>query len=115
MPWTMGAFAVGALSLIGLPPTAGFFSKWYIVNGAAAAENWVALGVLGASTLLNAAYFLPILHSAFFREERVAPIHHHGEAPAASVAALVITAVLTLALPFLGSVPLELARAVAGS
>ncbi|OGA11795.1 MAG: cation:proton antiporter, partial [Betaproteobacteria bacterium RIFCSPLOWO2_02_64_14] len=114
MPWTMGAFAIGALSLIGIPPAAGFFSKWYMVQGAAASESWVALAVLATSTLLNAAYFLPVIYSAFFRAERVAPRHDHGEAPAASVAALVITAAATLALPFAGGIPLELARAVWG-
>ena len=112
MPWTMGAFAIGALSLIGVPPAAGFFSKWYMVQGAAASESWVALAVLGTSTLLNAAYFLPIIYSAFFRTERTAPVHDHGEAPVASVAALLITAAATLALPFAGSIPFELARAV---
>ncbi|MBI3917218.1 MAG: monovalent cation/H+ antiporter subunit D family protein [Betaproteobacteria bacterium] len=114
MPWTMGAFAIGALSLIGIPPAAGFFSKWYMVQGAAASESWVALAVLATSTLLNAAYFLPVIYSAFFRTERVAPRHDHGEAPATSVAALVITAAATLALPFAGGIPLELARAVWG-
>ena len=112
MPWTMGAFAIGALSLIGVPPAAGFFSKWYMVQGAAASESWVALAVLGTSTLLNAAYFLPVIYSAFFRTERAAPAHDHGEAPIASVAALLITAAATLALPFAGSIPFELARAV---
>jgi multicomponent Na+:H+ antiporter subunit D len=110
----MGAFAIGALSLIGIPPAAGFFSKWYMVQGAAASESWVALAVLATSTLLNAAYFLPIIYAAFFRTERSAPAHDHGEAPAASVVALVITAAATLALPFAGSIPFELARAVWG-
>ena len=112
MPWTMGAFAIGALSLIGVPPAAGFFSKWYMVQGAAASESWVALAVLGTSTLLNAAYFLPIIYGAFFRTERTAPARDHGEAPVASVAALVITAGATLALPFAGSIPFALARTV---
>ena len=114
MPWTMGAFAIGALSLIGIPPAAGFFSKWYMVQGAVAAGHWVALAVLSASTLLNAAYFLPIVYGAFFRPERVAPAHDHGEAPAAAVAALLVTAAATLVLPFLGTWPLALARATVG-
>ena len=46
MPWTMGAFALGALSMIGLPPAAGFVSKWYIVQGAMAGSQWVAVLVL---------------------------------------------------------------------
>lgn len=68
MPWTMAAFTVGALGMIGVPPIAGFVSKWYLGTGSVAAgANWV-IWVLGASSLLNAMYFLPILHRAWFRE-----------------------------------------------
>jgi multicomponent Na+:H+ antiporter subunit D len=67
MPWTSLAFTVGALGMIGVPPVAGFVSKWYLGLGAAdAGSNWV-LAVLVVSSLLNAAYFLPILHRAWFR------------------------------------------------
>lgn len=67
MPWTMTAFTVAAFGMIGLPPLAGFVSKWYLATGALqAGQSWV-LWVLVASTLLNAAYFLPILHRAWFR------------------------------------------------
>tara|TARA_R110001599_G_scaffold325504_1_gene537699 strand:- start:71270 stop:72736 length:1467 start_codon:yes stop_codon:yes gene_type:complete len=96
MPWTMGAFTVGALSMIGVPPTAGFVSKWYILAGAFQAENYVALFTIIASTVLNAAYFLPILYMAWFEREEGGG-KEHGEAPFAAVMALVITAVLTLA------------------
>ena len=40
MPWTMTAFGIGALSMIGLPPAAGFISKWYILSAAMGAEHW---------------------------------------------------------------------------
>jgi multicomponent Na+:H+ antiporter subunit D len=114
MPWTMGAFTIGALSLIGVPPAAGFVSKWFIFSGANAAGHYVALAVLVASTLLNAAYFLPIVHAAFFRPAADAPGKvAHGEAPWPMVAALVLTAGGTLALFFLADVPLELARQLA--
>jgi multicomponent Na+:H+ antiporter subunit D len=67
MPWTTLAFSIGALGMIGIPPIAGFVSKWYIGLGAVqAGQHWVLL-VLAASTLLNAAYFLPILYRAWFR------------------------------------------------
>jgi len=41
MPWTMGAFAVGALAMIGVPPTAGFLGKWFILMGAMQTANWM--------------------------------------------------------------------------
>ena len=44
MPWTMGAFAVGALGMIGIPPTAGFLGKWFILAGAMQTANWIAVG-----------------------------------------------------------------------
>ncbi len=67
MPWTMAAFTVAAFGMIGLPPFAGFVSKWYLSLGALeAGRDWVIL-LLVVSSLLNAAYFLPILHAAWFR------------------------------------------------
>jgi multicomponent Na+:H+ antiporter subunit D len=120
MPWTMAAFTVGALSLIGVPPASGFVSKWFIVAGALQSGHYLALAVIIASTLLNAAYFLPIVYAAFFRAP-VAPDDHghghgHGEAPWPMVAALTITAGGTVALFFFSDLPLQLARQlVAGS
>ena len=69
MPWTMAAFSVAALGMIGVPPLAGFVSKWYLGLGAAEHGDYWVLGVLVASSLLNAAYFLPILHAAWFQEK----------------------------------------------
>jgi multicomponent Na+:H+ antiporter subunit D len=111
MPWTFAAFAVGALSMIGLPPTAGFVSKWYMVSGALAAQHWLALGVITASTLLNAGYFLPIVYRAFFGAPAVGG--GHGEAPWTMVAALIATAALTVAMFFWADLPLALARSLA--
>ncbi|MCP5413065.1 MAG: monovalent cation/H+ antiporter subunit D family protein [Chromatiaceae bacterium] len=67
MPGTTLAFTIGALGMIGIPPVAGFVSKWYLGLGAAesGAALWV-LPVLVGSSLLNAAYFLPILYRAWF-------------------------------------------------
>lgn len=96
MPWTMAAFTIGALSMIGVPPTGGFVSKWFILAGAFEADNFIAIFTIIASTALNAAYFLPILYMAWF-EAPAKDDKHHGEAPPAAVAALTITAILTLA------------------
>ena len=69
MPWTTGAFTLAAFGMIGVPPLAGFVSKWYLGLGALAADmDWV-IGVLVLSSLLNAAYFLPIVHRAWFRPQ----------------------------------------------
>jgi len=112
MPWTMGSFAVGAMSLIGVPPAVGFVSKWFIFQGAAATGHYLVLAVLGASALLNAAYFLPIVYAAFFRS--VPPGADHGEAPLPMVLALLVTATLTVGLFFCPQIPLALARQLAG-
>ncbi len=115
MPWTMTAFAIGALSMIGLPPAAGFVSKWFMLSGAMAASHWLAVAVIVASTLLNAAYFLPIIHRAFFRARAPGDAGAvHGEAPLPMVVASTITAAGTLAMFFWPDVPLALARQMLG-
>lgn len=68
MPWTMTAFTIGALGMIGIPPIAGFISKWTLGLGALeVGQDWVVLVLLG-SALLNAAYFLPLLWRGWFAE-----------------------------------------------
>jgi multicomponent Na+:H+ antiporter subunit D len=68
MPWTMAAFTLGSLGMIGVPPLAGFISKWYLgTGGLAAGKPWI-LAILVASSLLNAAYFLPIIYRGWFQE-----------------------------------------------
>jgi multicomponent Na+:H+ antiporter subunit D len=96
MPITMTAFTIGALSMIGVPPTAGFVSKWYILAGAFQADNYLALATIIASTALNAAYFLPIVYLAWFEKDETPPERAHGEAPWPAVLALAFTAALTI-------------------
>ncbi len=121
MPWTMGAFAIGALSMIGLPPTAGFLGKWFMLSGAAQSEQWLAVAVIVTSTILNAAYFLPIVYTAFFERETAAhavgaapSTHDHGEAPLPIVLALTTTAAATIGLFLFPEVPLALAKLMIG-
>jgi multicomponent Na+:H+ antiporter subunit D len=101
MPITMAAFAIGALSVIGLPPLGGTWSKWYLLLGTLEAGELALLGVLVLSTLLNVAYLMPIPVRAFFS---AAPEGAVGEgikeAPVVCVVALVITAAGSIALFF---------------
>jgi len=99
MPWTMGAFTIGAFSMIGLPPTAGFISKWYLLLGGLKLHEWFAIGVIIISTILNAAYFLPICYAAFFKKADCIP-ENQEEAPKLMVFAIMICAVGTIALFF---------------
>lgn len=112
MPWTMGAFAVGSLSMIGVPPTAGFLSKWYILQGAWTMQNTTAVTVIIISTLLNAGYFLPIVYTAFFREQTGPERYSGGEAPLSIVIALMITAVFTVLLFVYPSPLLNLVKSI---
>ena len=113
MPWTMAAFTIGALSMIGVPPTGGFVSKWYILAGAFQADNYVAVATIIISTVLNAAYFLPIIYMAWSAPaEPAGSVNSHGEAPFPAVLALTITAALTLGFFFLNGPVLELERQI---
>lgn len=82
LPWTMLAFTVAALGMIGVPPVAGFVTKWYLGLGSLrAGEPWV-VGVLLVSTLLNAAYFLPVLYSVWFQRPTGSWTAEHSSGPA---------------------------------
>lgn len=99
MPWTMGAFTIGALSLIGVPPLAGFMSKWWLAVGSIEAHSFLVLFVLLSSALLNAGYFLPIIYKAYFEMPGTVGAQfsmERHEAPRTMVIPLVITAILTI-------------------
>jgi multicomponent Na+:H+ antiporter subunit D len=71
MPFTMAAFVIAGLSVIGIPPTCGFFSKWYLVLGAIDASQWVFVAVLLISSLLAVILFFRVIENAYLepREE----------------------------------------------
>ena len=100
MPATTMAFSVAALGMIGVPPVAGFISKWYL--GLSALEAGIAawvIPVLIISSLLNAAYFLPILYRAWFREpDRAWPSEHIPAGRFETSAALLWPPIVTAAL-----------------
>lgn len=68
MPWTMAAFVIGGLSLIGVPLTVGFISKWYLVTAAIGDERWWIAGVILASSLLAVIYVWKVIESAYLCE-----------------------------------------------
>ncbi|RJX34886.1 MAG: monovalent cation/H+ antiporter subunit D family protein [Desulfarculus sp.] len=120
MPATLTAFLAGSLSVIGLPPAGGFLSKWYLLLGTLDAHRVVFMVVLLFSSLLNAAYFLPIVYRGFFSAP---PPDEAGqglaEAPGWCLVPLLLTAAGSLALfffpePFLGLARLAVARLTGG-
>ncbi|MEI7730261.1 MAG: monovalent cation/H+ antiporter subunit D family protein [Verrucomicrobiota bacterium] len=101
MPFTFGAFAIAALSMIGAPPVGGFVSKWYMLLGAIDAGTLGIVIVLLTSTLLNTAYFAPVVYKAFFGKLSEEDAHHHyKEAHPAMVIPLTITAAISVMLGF---------------
>ncbi|MEE8574653.1 MAG: monovalent cation/H+ antiporter subunit D family protein [Thermodesulfobacteriota bacterium] len=97
MPWTMAAFTIGSFSMIGVPAFAGFTSKWYMSVGAIDANTSILMFVLLASTVLNAAYFLPVVFTAYFGEvHKDSNMDEVKESPPFVIVPIVITAVLTV-------------------
>lgn len=105
MPWTSACFSIGAMGMIGLPPLAGFISKFYLGLGAMeAGAPWV-LAVLLASTLLNAAYFLPLLYRLWFLP--CAEDARGDERVSGLVLPAVVTAAATLGVGLLAASPIS--------
>jgi len=100
MPVTYFAFFLGALSIIGLPPLGGFISKWNLVVGTLEANQLPILVVLLASSLLNAAYFLPIVYRGFFSKPSVGVDNSIKEAPLLCLLPTCVTALGSLVLFF---------------
>lgn len=118
MPFTMLAFTIGAISMIGFPPMGGFVSKWFIANGAVEGGNAWVLIILISSAILNAGYFTPI----FIRAYLYKPVehaghneHNHGEASKFMVIPMLITAGLTIALFFYPDIFINLASMTVSS
>ena len=132
MPFTMAAFGIGALSVIGLPPMGGSWSKWYLALGAAEAGQLPLLAALMVSSLLNIAYLMPITVRAFFLDPPAVDHAHdhtsegvyaHGhksgrgairEAPILCVVPLCITALGCIVLFFFADGVYELLKPIAG-
>lgn len=107
MPITMFAFFIGALSVIGLPPLGGSWSKWFLMLGAANAEQLFLLGALMISTLLNIAYLMPIVVNAYFppepAQQSVGAAAAPGAGPSSGIAEAPMFCLVPLCLTALGS------------
>lgn len=73
MPLTCGLLVIAALSMVGIPPAVGFFSKWYLGLAAAKQADWIYLAVLVVSSLLNAVYFFRLIEQFFINEDKNLP------------------------------------------
>jgi multicomponent Na+:H+ antiporter subunit D len=117
MPFTMMAFLIGSMSIIGLPPTGGMWSKWFLVMGTLEAEYYIPLLVLLISSLLNVAYLLPIAVRGFFSEpEDMLPENRPKgikEAPLPCLIAIAITSLGCVALFFYPEPVYELMQSIA--
>ena len=101
MPITFGAFLVGSLSIIGLPPFGGMWSKWYLGLGTVETGQWLLLSALLISSLLNIAYLLPVPVKGFFGKAPDGTAYTNiKEAPPSCLIAMAITAMACLLLFF---------------
>ncbi len=103
MPFSMGALVATALSIVGVPPTCGFFSKWYLLLGALEAGQYGFLVALIFSSLISVVLFFRVFEWAFFRAQTHENVHHQPdrtmeEAPAQMVVPLLIVAAGLVAL-----------------
>ncbi|MFQ5468489.1 MAG: proton-conducting transporter membrane subunit, partial [Kiloniellaceae bacterium] len=107
MPFTFGAFMIAALSIIGLPPMGGLWSKWYLALGALENDQILLVGALMLSSLLNIAYLMPIPLRAFFGKAPGNPGSNPGaavtikEAPLPCLIAIGVTAAGCIVLFFI--------------
>ena len=103
MPWTFAAFLIASVSIIGLPPGGGMWSKWFLAIGAVESDKVWLMAVLMISSLLNIAYLVPIPIRAFMAPADGQPVEGH-EAPLMCVVPLCLTAVGSVALFVCGDV-----------
>lgn len=109
----MAIFTIGALSLIGIPPMAGFISKFYLMKGAVEADMLPIAFVYAGSSFLNACYFLPIIYIAYFKplSEDLKP--GYKEAPVMMLVSMMITSFMVFVLFFFPKILTSFADIVA--
>jgi multicomponent Na+:H+ antiporter subunit D len=107
MPITAAVFTVGALAVIGVPPTCGFFSKWYLLLGGIKAGQWAFVTALLVSTLINVALFFKIFDRGLFvhvqrTESHAARLRYAHSSWEAPLSMLLPAVVLALAILLVG-------------
>lgn len=117
MPWTMAAFTIGALGMIGVPLVGGFVTKWYLLIGALEKGSLEILSVLLFSSLLNAGYFLPIIYRAYFKELKNIHEKDHSHTHVIKenpfmAATLTLTAILSVIVGLYPDIIISLAKEV---
>jgi multicomponent Na+:H+ antiporter subunit D len=97
-PLALAALVVAGLSMVGLPPLGGFFSKWYLVSGALEAGRWAFVAAIVASSLLTAGYVFRLIERAYFVEPASAPPDARDELPGAMLVPILVLAGVIVAL-----------------
>jgi multicomponent Na+:H+ antiporter subunit D len=82
MPWTMAGFILAGVSIIGVPPTCGFFSKWYLLLGGIQAGSWMFVAALVLSSLVSAVLIFRVVENGFFPPEQAEHSGHVHHQPA---------------------------------
>lgn len=114
MPFTMAAFTVAALSMIGVPLTVGFVSKWYLAVGSLEAGMWYLLPVILLSSLLTAVYFWRVIDNIYFKHPEEGSVTvGSGDAPAGVVVPTMAVAALCIVFGIFASWPVAVAQKAA--
>ena len=113
-PWMIGALIILAMSMIGIPPTAGFFGKWYIMLGAMEAGNYPAVAAVVVATLLTMAYFQRLFVS-IFRDRPASSNGTHAETRLSLRVSLGVTSAAIIVLGLCSDPIIKLFRETAAS
>lgn len=113
MPVTMGCFSIAAISLIGIPPTNGFVSKWYLALGGLHENRAIFVIILLTSALLTAAYLIPIIITAFFPGEDYVVSASRKDPPANMLVPIVLLTVVVVLLGLYPNLVLNFIKAIA--
>ncbi|HDH27746.1 MAG TPA: monovalent cation/H+ antiporter subunit D family protein [Euryarchaeota archaeon] len=107
MPYTMGAFSIAALSMVGIPPLTGFVSKWFLLLGTLEAKSYAFTFVILASSLLNAVYYLRLINYIHFKDPDEGSVRV-DEAPMTMLIPIVILGLGAIFVGMMANIPLTL-------